>query len=252
MKGWLWLMIGLLVVGCGRAEDSWQRVQENGVLHVGLDPTYPPFAVATADDLFGFDVDLARALADELGLQVQFAYFGYDGLYDALGARQADVLISALIIDPTRTRDFAYSDPYFNAGQMLLVPAGSPINGPADLRQTTLAVELGSEGHVQGLAWGRQIVGLMVLPLNSPEQVIEAVGQKEADAALLDHINARLHLAQTDYDLHLAPTPITVEPYALVVQAQDKQLLAHLNIALHTLTTNGTLDRLSTHWLDGP
>lgn len=251
MKGWLWLMVGFLLLGCGRAEDSWQRVQENGVLTVGLDPTYPPFATATADDLFGFDVDLARALGDELGLQVQFAYFGYDGLYDALGARQADVLISALVIDPTRIRDFAYSDPYFNAGQILLVPTGSSINSPGDLRQTTLAVELGSEGHVQGLAWGRQVVGLTVRPLSSPEEVIRAVGQAEADAALLDHINARLHLAQTEYDLHLAPTPITVEPYALVVRAQDKQLLAKLNTALQTLITNGTLERMSQRWLDG-
>ena len=81
----LLLLFLLLLPGCGRDEDAWFTVQETGVLRVGLDPTYPPFAVATENDLYGFDVDLARALAEDLGLQVQFAYFGYDGLVAIAG-----------------------------------------------------------------------------------------------------------------------------------------------------------------------
>ncbi|MBK9055789.1 MAG: transporter substrate-binding domain-containing protein [Chloroflexi bacterium] len=128
------LMLLFVLMGCGREPDIWQTIQETGILRVGLDPTYPPFAVATENDLFGFDVDLAQALAADLGLQVQFGYFGYDGLYEALEAGQTDVLISALVIDETRTADFAYSEPYFNAGQMLIVPNGSTIEGMAILR----------------------------------------------------------------------------------------------------------------------
>src|SRR5262245_44631595 len=79
--------------GCqGREAQRWEQIQENGVLRVGLDPTYPPFETADDGELRGLDVDLARALAAELGLEVQFVYFGYDGLYDALLSNQVDVL----------------------------------------------------------------------------------------------------------------------------------------------------------------
>lgn len=245
---WL-LLICLLLVSCGRDSDTWDTVQATGVLRVGLDPTYPPFATATESDLFGFDVDLARALADDLGVQVQFAYFGYDGLYDALDTSQADVLISALVIDETRTHDFAYSEPYFNAGQMLIVPDGSPITEMTDLRNGTVAVELGSEGHVMGLEWARKVAGLEVLPFNTPEEVLAAAATTSS-AALLDHINARLLLANRDVPLHLAPTPVTVEPYALVVRAEDDILLDHLNQSLERLIEAGIVDTIATHWLD--
>lgn len=239
----------LLLTGCGRDADAWDTIQETGVLRVGLDPTYPPFAAATESDLFGFDVDLARALADDLGLQVQFAYFGYDGLYDALDTGQADVLISALMIDETRTRDFAYSEPYFNAGQMLIVPDGSPITEMADLRHSTLAVELGSEGHVVGLEWARKVAGLEVMPFNTPDEVVAAAAYATTSAALLDHINARLLLTAQDVPLHLSPTPVTVEPYALVVRVEDDILLEQLNQSLERLIKNGTVEAIGKRWL---
>lgn len=247
---YLLLLFLLLLPGCGRDEDAWFTVQETGVLRVGLDPTYPPFAVATENDLYGFDVDLARALADDLGLQVQFAYFGYDGLYDALGAGQADVLISALVVAENRTRDFAYSEPYFNAGQMLVVPDGSGIEEMGDLRGRTLGVELGSEGHVLGLEWGRQVAGLELVPFSTPEEAVAAAEQGTVSATLLDHINARLFLAQHPTGLHLASIPITVEPYALVVRAQDDQLLENLNRSLEHLLATGVVDEIAQRWLD--
>ncbi len=239
----------LLLMSCGRNTDTWHTIEQTGILRVGLDPTYPPFAVATDSDLYGFDVDLAHALAADLGLQVQFAYFGYDGLYDALGAGQTDVLISALVIDETRARDFAYSDPYFNAGQMLIVPDGSTITAMSDLAESTLAVELGSEGHVVGLTWARKVAGLEIVPFNTPSEVVAAAAATTS-AALLDHINARLLLAPQENALHLAPIPVTVEPYALVVRVEDDLLLEQLNTSLAHLDEDGTLTTIAQRWLD--
>jgi ABC-type amino acid transport substrate-binding protein len=245
------LILTLALASCGREPDIWQTIQETGILRVGLDPTYPPFAVATENDLFGFDVDLARALADELGLQVQFGYFGYDGLYEALEAGQTDVLISALVIDETRTQDFAYSEPYFNAGQMLIVTNGSTIEEMADLQNSALAVELGSEGHVIAQEWTRRLAGLEVMPFNTPAEAVAAAANLTASATLLDHINARLLLAAQPTSLQLAPTPVTVEPYAFVVRLEDDQLLEHLNSSLARLISQGTLDTIAHRWLDG-
>jgi ABC-type amino acid transport substrate-binding protein len=148
-------------IGCATADDSWERVQTAGVLRVGLDPTYPPFEVDDGSgNLVGLDVDLAKAIADDLGLEVQFVYFGYDGLYDALATEQVDVLISALVIIPERTRDFSYSEPYFNAGEILIVPANNEtITSMADLGGQTAGGGVGQpgpcRGHRVGQAGGR-------------------------------------------------------------------------------------------------
>lgn len=243
----LLLLVGL--VACNGRSQTWSRIQQEGVLRVGLDPTYPPFEVDANGELTGLDVDLARAIGTDLGVEVAFSYFGYDGLYDALGTGQVDVLISALVIDPLRMEDFAYSEPYFNAGQILLVPEGeTAVTAMTDLANRTLAVELGAQGHVEALAWSRKLAGLTVQPYTTPEEALTAVRSDEADAALLDGVNGRLLLR--DYPgLNHTAEPVTVEPYALVVRIADSDLLDHLNDSLARLQASGELDRIIVDWL---
>lgn len=247
----LWLTVSaalLLVPGC-RQNETWQRVQETGVLRVGLDPSYPPFAVYDGSELWGFDVDLSQAVAAEMGVTAEFVHFGYDGLYDALLTSQVDVLISALVIDVGRTRDFAYSQPYFNAGEILIVPAGSTdITEMADLNGRTVAVEIGAQGHVVALEWQRRLPDLSVTPQNSPEEALTAVVDGAADAVLIDAISGRLFLAETAA-LQRLPAPVTVEPFAAVVRIEDERLLAEIDAALDTLREANKLDTITTRWL---
>ncbi len=237
--------------GCKLPDDSWERVQNAGVLRVGLDPTYPPFEVDDGGGVYGLDVDLAQALAADLGLEVQFVYFGYDGLYDALGTQQVDVLISALVIMVERTRDFAYSEPYFNAGEVLIVPAeNETIQTMADLAGRTLAVELGSLGHVEATEWAKRVAGLEIVPFPTADEAITAVQQGHAHAALTDAISGRLFLHDHD-GLKRLPEGVTVEPFALVVRSEDRQLLTILNQSLASLQQSGQLDQIEAKWL-GP
>lgn len=248
----LFLLLSLLLLtACAPADDSWQRIQDSGVLVVGLDPTFPPFENADTGDLHGLDVDLAHALGEELGVAVEFRYLGYDGLYDVLGTGQVDVLISALVIDITKTRDFAYSDPYFNAGQFLVThenQAGQ-ISGVADLTGRTVAVEIGSEGHVQATQWARQVRDLTIRPLPTAEDALWLVLQEEVDTAVVDHVTARLY-RQNAPQLQLSSDPLTAEPYAIVVRVNDETLLDQINQALTTLLITNRLTRIHQRWLD--
>lgn len=244
-------IILLLPAACRANAESWQRIQASGVLRVGLDPTYPPFETADGGELRGIDVDLARAIGDELDLEVEFVYFGYDGLYDALATEQVDVLISALAIRPEQRRDFAYSEPYFNAGQLLVTRAGdAEISGMQDLAGRTLAVELGAQGHVTATEWQRRLPDLTVEPHQTPQEALDAVGHG-AHAALVDAISAHLYLAAHPTLQTLDP-PITIEPFALVVRIEDERLLQELNQTLQTLTQNGVLQTIITHHLQPP
>ncbi len=246
----VFLILFLFATGCRGEDESWVRIQESGVLRVGLDPSYPPFENSDESGLHGFDIDLANAVTADLGLHAEFVLFGYDGLYDALGTEQVDVLISALVIMPERMRDFAYSEPYFNAGEILIVRADdSSIKEMADLNGRSLSVELGTQGHVVATTWQRKLNKLTVLPCNTPEEAITAVSDSTADAALIDAISGHLFLSSTP-DLKRLPDPITVEPFAFVVRIEDTQLLENLNNSLKQMQTNGELETIAARWLD--
>ena len=247
----LWLIVGILLLSACDTAGTWQRIQETNVLRVGLDPTFPPFEMADGVPLEGLDVDLAQAIGDDLGLQIAFSYFGYDGLYDALFTDQVDVLISALVIQPEQMKDFAYSDYYFDAGEILLVHEDvMDIEEMADLNGRNLSVELGAQGHVAATQWARRLPDLTVQPYETPDGAITAVVDGLADAVLIDSVSGRLFLKQNpDAPLRRIEEPVTVEPYAFVVRAQDKQLLAQLNDSLVRLGQSGQLEQIISQWL---
>lgn len=241
MRSLVFLM--LLFTACSQS-DTWQRIQQTSTLRIGLDPSFPPFENADSGELVGIDVDLASAIANELALTPQFDYIGYDGLYDALLTERVDVLISALVVDEGRSADFAFSDPYFNAGQVLLVSADSPIQQLSDLANHTVAVELGAMGHVAAIEQQKDIENLQVMTFTTPDDVIAAMGEGTADAAIIDNITAQFATA-----LVIIDPPITVEPFALVVRANDRALLNQLNTTLKNLQSNGKLETiLKTHF----
>ena len=249
----LYLILLLVLVACQSDNTTWERIQEAGVLRVGLDPTYPPFEVADEAGLRGLDVDLAQAIAADLGLEAEFVYFGYDGLYDALATEQVEVLISALVVAPERTRDFAYSEPYFNAGEILIVPAqATEVREMADLDGRSLAVELGAQGHVEATHWQGRLPDLAIAPYNTADEALAAVARGEASAALVDAISGRLYLASQPSDqpsLERIATPVTVEPFALALRIEDELLLEKVNESLDRLRAAGQLDEITDDWL---
>lgn len=243
-----------MLTSCGAADTSLARIQSTGVLRVGLDPTYPPFEVTSDGELQGLDVDLARSLAAATGAEAIFSTFGYDGLYDALLTDQVDVLISALVVSPERTRDFAYSRPYYDAGQVLLVPGDSPVRAPADLAGRRVAVELGALGHVEALELARVLPELTVQAYPSAAEALQALNDGLADAALVDSIGARLFLkARTSQDrpLRMLSEPVSSEPFAVVVRIEDETLLQQINVELEHLAESGQLAALVARWI-GP
>lgn len=235
----------LLLIACSRS-NTWQRIQQSDTLRIGLDPTYPPFENADSGELVGIDVDLAKAIATDLALTPQFDYIGYDGLYDALLTERVDVLISALVVDEMRSADFAFSDPYFNAGQVLLAPTDSPIQALSDLTHHTVAVELGAMGHVAAIEQQKQLDNLQILTVQTPDEVIAAMVSGSADAAIIDNITAQL--ARSPH-IKMVDPAVTVEPFAFVVRAKDQALLNQLNTTLKILENAGELQQIfKTHF----
>lgn len=249
---WLWALVGVLYAirwnAVARPLPPVRELFPYGEMRVGVDASYAPFAVDTGDGMYGIDIDLARALADEMGIPVRFVNLGFDGLYDALRTDQVDVLISALIVDPSRGDAVAYSQPYFNAGQVLVSSKGSPVHEMADLPDHRLAVEFGSQGQTEAERWLRRLLPFTVLPYELPEYALDAARLGEAEAALVENVAARLYLRQ-----HPAWQPtiteVTVVPFAIATRANRPDRAAVIDAALESLMLDGSLETLIRRYL---
>jgi len=237
-----------------------------------MDASFPPFENIAADGtLAGFDVDLARELGRRLGpalskaegVEVQFvANLPYDGLYDALAVDCVDIVISALVVNPDRMADFAYSTPYFDAGQVLVVrpPSVPPESGGeergggieemGDLSGHTLAVEFGTQGDLEARRWARRLSGLTVVPHQTAAEALAAVAAGEADVALVDHVSA-LAATGAGSGLVIVEAPVVEEPYAVAVRRESQHLLCAINEALAEMEASGMMETLVAEWLEG-
>lgn len=266
MSGWrtkrlmviLWVVLAMAVLALlaclrwpGEEDRSLQRVQQAGVLRVGLDASYPPFEEIdqSTGEIRGFDVDLARELGQRLGVEVEFVNSGWDGLYDALEAGRFDVVISGLVYDPWQTDRVAYSISYFNAGQVLVVREGEgDIVQVSDLKGRSLGVEIGSEGDVQGHELRKQLRDLDLRTYTAPDEVLQAVQEGEVDAGLVDSISA-YQFIRAQGGVRIVGEPVSDELYVVAVRLKDKALLQAIDAALVEMRDDGTLTRLIDKWL---
>jgi ABC-type amino acid transport substrate-binding protein len=228
-------------------DGTWQRVQQSGILRVGMDASYPPFADTPAGQPVGLDVDIANEVGRRLNLKVQIANMGFDGLYEALKTSQVDVLISALSYDPTRLNAVIYSVPYLDSGQVIVSRDGSYPDMPS-LDGHTVAVEYGSGGDEQVRIWQRRLHELPVTRFTTSDEALAAVAANSADAALTDAITARLYISKYP-GLVISPQMVTHDLFAAATRNSSYDLAGAISDTIKAMQQDGTLDMILNRWL---
>ena len=221
------LLIAILLLGRAlwltvQGRSGLEEIRRRGVLRVGLDASFPPLEMLDAQgQVIGLDADIARAIAADLGVQVEFVNIGFDGLYDALKAERVDLLLSGLPVDPHLTQDVAYSVNYFNAGQVL-VTTDPAVQSLEDLTGQTVAVEWGSMADMA--ARRLTVDGLEIIPQPDPESALQH------PIAIVDGVTAlgEPHLIIVAY--------LTDDWYAGAVSIENQALLREVNRTLSRLT----------------
>jgi ABC-type amino acid transport substrate-binding protein len=252
------LLVALLILVAGalilRAilgyGGTLKAIQERGVWRVGMDPSFPPFENfdGVTGSAVGLDVDLAHAISSRWGIKTEIVSLGFDELVDAVAAHRVDAAISAMPIQPERTEEVRFSDPYVQAGVVLAVMKGSLLAGPADLGGRRVAVEWGSQGE----AAARRLlddaeIKFELLPAETVAAALDALVAGEADAAIVDAISLATYSRISQLDQ--AGDPLVSDPYVIVVAAGAPDLLKAVNDALRALETDGTLDSIRARWL---
>jgi len=225
------------------------RVKKAGVLKVGSDITYPPFEYMEGDKPVGFDVDLANAIAKELGVRLEYINTSWDGIFAALKAGKFDMLLSGITITEERKKafDLAFSDPYFLSGQGVAVRKGEKhIQKEDDLQGKVVGVQINTTGQyaTEKIAGVKEIKKYETLP----EAYIDlAAGRVEAVVAdypvIADNVknNDKIELVE---GLKLG------EPEALgiPVRTEEKDLLEVVNKVIQDLKASGEYDEMVQKW----
>ena len=116
------LSLGLAACGDAGSKDLLAEIKERGTLRIATEPTFVPFeSVDENDQLVGFDIDLARALAHDLGVEAEFVTVDWNSIIPTLISKKSDLIMSGMTITEERKRTVDYSDPYFHTITSVLV-----------------------------------------------------------------------------------------------------------------------------------
>jgi ABC-type amino acid transport substrate-binding protein len=235
-----------------RQDGTWAAMQTRKTWRVGMDPSFPPFEhLDETGAAVGYDVDLARAIAEDWGLQAEIVAVGYDSLADALAAGRIDSIVSAFPYDPRLTRDLWFSAPYFDAGLRVVTRAGSPITSTASLSNSIVAVEWGSMGDMIGRRLQREGSSLKTTPYSTPDEAVDALqNDLSVDALFIDQVSLRQAQGRGLAIVAVGP-PLESNPYVIAAPLRAFDLQEHIAATLERLANDGTLAEIEARWF-GP
>jgi polar amino acid transport system substrate-binding protein len=229
---------------------------EDGVLQVGSDIAYAPieFFEEGTQNPKGLDIDLANALAEELGVTTEFVNTGFDGIIGALNASRFDILMSAMTVTDERSQEIDFV-PYFIAGTDILVKAGNPKNiaGIEDLSGLTAAVQIATIQVDQLEAANADLKAagkpeITVLTFDQNPLAVEQLRTGRADAVLADSPVAANDARLSDGELESVGLTIPPEPYGIGVRKESTALKAAVEDALKALIDSGKYKEILETW----
>ncbi len=227
------------------AQTALQRVRQSGELRIGTDATYPPFETAEGGEFTGFDIDLANAVAREMGVRVAFTNSGFDGIFPALQNGTFDIVISAVTITPERSATLLFSDPYINAGQLIAVHKETGgIEKPDDLKGKRIGVQINTTAQFDF----EKREGVEVVKYDSVALALTDLRNKRIDAVVSDAPVLRYMILQSFQDLKTVGRQFTDEKLGIVLAKDSDELRRAVNAALWRIKDSGEYDRIHQKW----
>lgn len=248
-KQWLMLIVTTLILAAC-AEDEKQGAQETKniaitTVKVATEVPYPPFEYEENGTLTGFDMDVIRAIGEELDWEVVIQKETFDEVFNKVDDGSYDIGISAITASDERKKAYGFSQPYFTAYQLILVHKDFKVASLHELKGKTIAVQKSTTGH----EFVKQKVGentSNLLAFADMEQAIQSFIQGEADAMVGDNAFILDYLKRnnvTDYALIKDPNA-PLEYFGIMTKKGNEPLLQEINRGITIIQENGVYDAI--------
>jgi polar amino acid transport system substrate-binding protein len=254
--------VAALAAACGPrgggGGSAWEdaairRAKERGRLVVLTEATFHPFEFKDEQgNLVGFDVDLAKALADEAGVAIEFRDRKFDQLQGELDRGQGDFLISGMSVTGERALTVTFSSPYFTTRilALLAVPKADAVKDlrALDAPSRRVVAKLGTTGEKAARA---AFPSARIDTLGEDALCALEVAQGRADAFLYDEMQVRRYHADNPKTTRVHEAVVAREPYAIACRAGDLATARWIDTVLDLMRRDGRLDALYAKWFPG-
>jgi polar amino acid transport system substrate-binding protein len=227
--------------GSGDAEmsETMKKIKEEGKIVWGTNAAFPPFEMRSGDNVIGVDAEIAAKVAEKLGVELVVEDMDFDGLINALNAKQIDFIGAGFTIKPDREEQVLFTDKYFKAVQMIIVQEGNTeIKGAADLKDKTIGVQSGTTGDFAAEEYTKDIVRFN----NALEAAIDLKNGR-LDAVIIDNLPAQMIVAQNPGLVVLEEKAADDEEYAMAVRKGDEDLQKVINEVLSEQKSSGQIEK---------
>jgi polar amino acid transport system substrate-binding protein len=235
------ILISLLLASCNSAGGS---LSDN--ISVATDPTSPPFESVDkqTQKTVGFDIDIMNAIAAKQNLNIVYKNVDWDPLLAGIAQGIYDCAISSIPVTEERKKDMLFSDPYFAAGQVIIVrDDNTAITG-----KDTLKGQVGVQRDTKGEIEVKKIKTAIAVQYDKISAAFQDLMNGQIDAVVCDNPVAVLYVGQNAGKLKLAGKPFTDESYGIVVAKNKPELLKKINAGLKAIKAEGVIEQASATW----
>lgn len=235
------------------SDDLLSAIKERGYITVAMEGTWAPWTYHDEDDnLVGFDVEVAKAVADELGVDVQYQEGEWDGLLAGVQSGRYDIMVNGVGYTEERAQAYTFSDPYcYNKTALIVRGDNEDIKSLEDLNGKTTCNSANSTYQLIAEEYGANVLDVETLD-GTLEMVLAGTDRADdtlnAEASFLDYMNAH-----PDANLKIVDYYPESEKVCIIMSKGDSSdsLKEAINSAIEKLRADGTLSELSNKYFGG-
>lgn len=209
-------------------------------LVMATNATFPPYEYYEGEEMIGIDVEIATAIAEKLGMEIQIEDMDFNSIITAVSTGKADMGLAGMTVTPERQENVDFSDTYATAVQVVIVKEDSAIASIDDLAGAKIGVQESTTGHIYcSDEFGEE----NVIAYNAGASAVEALKVGKVDCVVIDNEPAKAFVAANE-GLKILDTEYAVEEYAIAMKKGNTDLVEKVNAALSELKADGTLDAI--------
>lgn len=218
--------------GCGAKDNT---------LTMGTNAAFPPYEYVDDDgNIIGIDAEIAAAIAEKLGMELEIKDMEFDSLITACAGGSVDMVLAGMTVTDERKESVNFSDSYATGIQVIIVKEDSEIATADDLDGKTIGVQSGTTGDI----YCRDDYGEdSVKQYNNGALAVAALQNGQVDCVVIDNEPAKNFVASND-GLKILDTEYITEDYAIAVAKENTELLEKINNAMTELKADGTIDKI--------
>lgn len=233
-------------------DDSLQKIKDKGQLVLGLDDSFPPMGFRDTDNnIVGYDIDLAKEVAERMGVELVITPVDWDYKETELNDGNVDCLWNGMSVDDERKEKMNLSEPYMENRQVVVVLADSGINTLADLAGKSVILQAGSTA-VGALDSKENVKSTLREVTEVPDnvQAMMELGQGTGDAVVMDEVVARYYISKSDNpdQFKVLDEALSDEVYAVGFRKADQSLRDEVQKILGEMKADGTLKTITEKW----